>query len=427
MKNIVHIALILLIGILIACTKDSPSEEATIRLSPVLENTQLSLTLLRSTSATPLIYAIQVYENDQPSFYGLFDDVSKMTASLSIGKSYTIKVAAFPTFDGNGIKWTKLEGVSTYFLPDAIGLNNQFINGNVLAETMNHVKTIAPLSYYKETTVTATAGMSTINLSLSAVEMTGNESETPQRVYWDMADQPECRALANYRTTGALTTFAPADLSEVEWGGPAIANMTYSCIGNHTNTTFDQKAQYVYGDFMRFRFSPTANSWFEWKLPSLNAGIYCVWFGWRRETPTTFRTVFMQEGKKDQELQNLVDLSGYGPILYSNTTATTLSYTEEQNLADGYKQYTAKFGNSVVPCKMLGIIRVESTGRHTLRFENLTGRSGETSWDMIQFIPINEDQLWPRVDMLGNMVYRNTPDNQIWPYTTLITSNYQGN
>lgn len=255
----------------------------------------------------------------------------------------------------------------------------------------------------------------------------GHAADTPQRVYWDMADQPECRAFRYFRVTGGSAVFTPLEMSEVKWGGTATMPITYYCTGCQISTALDAKAQYVYGDYMRFRFSPTVNSWFEWKLPSLIAGEYAVWICWRRETQTTFRTIFKQEGKRDQELQSIVDLSMYGPVLYNSTSLTTQSTTEEQNLADGFKQYTAKFGNSVVISKMLGIIRVETTGRHTLRFENLTGRTGETSWDMIQFIPINEDQLWPRVDMRGNMVYRNTPDNQIWPKEVVIPSNYQGN
>jgi len=245
------------------------------------------------------------------------------------------------------------------------------------------------------------------------------------RVYWDMAEQPENMALKDFRKSGCLVMYAPADLSEVEWGGSIIYNMTYYCTGAQFSTTLDTKVQHINGDYMRFRFSPNVNSWFEWKLPMLVAGKYKVWLCWRREQTTTFRTIFRQEGKDDQVLPYVFDLGAYSPVLYKGTTNTTPTSTEEANLADGWKQYAAKAAESVVNSKLLGTIVVESTGRHTLRFEDLTGRSGETSWDMIQFIPIEEDQLWPRVDMRGKWIYQDTPDCEIWPYGVNVAYNYQ--
>lgn len=245
------------------------------------------------------------------------------------------------------------------------------------------------------------------------------------RVYWDMAEQPEVMALKDFRKGGCTATFAPADLSEVEWGGSTIYNMTYYCTGAANSTTLDTKVQHIYGDYMRFRFSPNINSWFEWKLPMLVAGKYKVWLCWRREQTTTFRTIFQQEGKDDQVLPYVFDLGAYSPVLYKGISSTTPVTTEEANLADGWKQYAAKAAESVVNSKLLGTIVVESTGRHKLRFENLTGRSGETSWDMLMFIPIDEDQLWPRVDMRGKWIYQDTPDCEIWPYNVKVAYNYQ--
>jgi len=232
-----------------------------------------------------------------------------------------------------------------------------------------------------------------------------------------MATQPEIIASKDFRKAGISISYAPADLSEVEWGGPAINNVTYYSGGAQLSTSLDTKNQYIYGDMMRFRFSPTINSWFEWKLPLLVAGKYKVWVCWRREQTTTFRAIFRQEGRDDQVLPYVFNLADYYP-----------GGTVEENLANGWKIYPAKGGTGgVMNSRVLGTIVVESTGRHTFRFEDLTGRSGESSWDMIQFIPVDEDQLWPRVDMRGKWVYPDTPDCEIWPYTYKVSSNFQGN
>ena len=37
------------------------------------------------------------------------------------------------------------------------------------------------------------------------------------------------------------------------------------------------------------------------------------------------------------------------------------------------------------------------------------------NWDMIQFIPIDDDQLYPRVAMDGTLVSKGTLDCQIFP------------
>ena len=243
------------------------------------------------------------------------------------------------------------------------------------------------------------------------------KSRSAYRVYWDMATQPELLASKDFRKADISIGFTPADLSEVEWGGPGIQNVAYTTYGAYYSTSLDTKVQYAYGDMMRFRFSPTINSWFEWKLPMLVPGKYKVWICYRRETATTFRTVFRQDNRDDQVMPYVVNLYDYYP-----------GGTVEENLANGWKVYPAKNGTGgVMNCRVLGTIVVESTGRHTLRFECLTGGKGDTSWDMIQFIPVDEDQLWPRVDIRGKWVYQDTPDCEIWPYTLKVSSNYQGN
>jgi len=242
------------------------------------------------------------------------------------------------------------------------------------------------------------------------------KNRSAYRVYWDMATQPEIMASKDFRKPNINIGYAPADLSEVEWGGPAINNVYYSTNGAYTSTSLDLKNQHIYGDAMRFRFSPTINSWFEWKLPLLVAGKYKVWVCWRREQTTTFRAIFRQEGRDDQVLPYVFNLADYYP-----------SGTVEENLANGWKIYPAKGGTGgVMNSRILGTIVVESTGRHTFRFEDLTGRSGESSWDMIQFIPVDEDQLWPRVDIRGKWCYPDTRDCDIWPYNVKVSANYQG-
>jgi hypothetical protein len=58
-------------------------------------------------------------------------------------------------------------------------------------------------------------------------------------------------------------------------------------------------------------------------------------------------------------------------------------------------------GAGIFNSRLLGIINVESTGRHTFRLEAVTGSSGNSWIDVIEFRPIEMDQLWPKFDSEG--------------------------
>lgn len=231
------------------------------------------------------------------------------------------------------------------------------------------------------------------------------------RVNFDLGEQPEMKALKTYRKVGAKAVYTSDDLSEMSWGGKSNPTVTYACDG----TTYSEKGQYVYGDYLMFRICTNVMQWCELKLPLLVEGTYKVWLCYRRNNPMTFRTTFMQEGEEDQILPTVVDMSGYMPIYYTDATKTLLDYDKMEQ--EGWKQYTARKENSVMNSRLMGTIKVSSTGRHTLRMDALSASKGTGgNWDMIQFIPIDDDQIWPMLDMLGTSIEKGTPVENIWPY-----------
>ncbi len=212
-----------------------------------------------------------------------------------------------------------------------------------------------------------------------------------EAIYWELTDQPEIKKLKEYRKAGSWVTFKPGDLSELSFGGKNNPTISYAVV-----SAWDVKAQYVHGDYFEIPMRPTLLQWMEIKTPVLTEGVYNVWICWRRGGDNNkFKTTFMQEGKEDQVLPNVFDLGEY-----FNT-----SNTPEVNLNNGMKQYNAKSKNSVCCSRNCGAIKVEYTGRHTLRMDALSGNSQASWWDMIQFIPVDENQLWPRFDNIGNAIY----------------------
>ncbi len=231
------------------------------------------------------------------------------------------------------------------------------------------------------------------------------------RVNFDFGEQPEMKALKTFRKAGSKAVYAVNELSEITFGGKNNPSITYVCDG----TSYGEKNQYIYGDYLMFRICTNVMQWCEFKLPLLVEGTYKVWLCYRRNNPMTFRSTFKQEGEEDQILPTVVDMSGYMPISYTDASKTTVDHDKMEQ--EGWKQYTARKENSVMNSRLMGTIKVSSTGRHTLRMDALSGSKGTGgNWDMIQFIPIDDDQIWPMLDMLGTSIEKNTTLENIWPY-----------
>jgi uncharacterized surface protein with fasciclin (FAS1) repeats len=234
------------------------------------------------------------------------------------------------------------------------------------------------------------------------------KNRSAYRVYWEVSEQPEMMALKSYKKAGTNVGYASGELSEIQWGGKTAVSIYYYCSG--ISNVLDEKVQYVNGDRLEFQLSVNTMQWMEMKMPLLVEGKYKVWLCYRRDNDVSVKTTFKQDGYDDQILPYIFDLGAYMP----NPTAEGSSH--EQIEIEGWKQYNAKKYNSVVISHLLGTIVVETTGRHTLRFDVVSsGHSNQVHWDQIQFIPVDEDQLWPRVDIKGNWIGPETPVCEIFP------------
>ena len=242
----------------------------------------------------------------------------------------------------------------------------------------------------------------------------------PMPVYWDIAEQPELTSLKEFRKDGTIINFTEGELSEIKFGAASAGKgIQYAC-----SKVFGLKFQYVNYDYLYFGVNPSELTWVEMKTPLLIAGTYKVWVCWRRvDYVMTFRTSFKQDGYPTQVFPNVYSTYDYVPT----------GQTQVQLLNSGWKYYVAKqpYSNSgkaiaddgkVFVSRVLGTITVNKTGRHTLRFEGLTG-TNKVYWDMIHFIPVGDNQIWPRFDVQGKEIYENTPCNSIYPYDQPCSSN----
>lgn len=221
---------------------------------------------------------------------------------------------------------------------------------------------------------------------------------SPARVDWDLADQPEFRKQTTiFRRPGQATaTYSPGQLVDITVNGGLI---TYSCDAS-TTTNF-----YWWDDHLNlgtttsgFRSSP-AGLWNDciFRTPVIVKGKYKVWFMWRVGGQTAGAQWFFD----GQPLQNVIG---------SFTSTTMPSSTDSDPVLEskGFKRYTqAPTTNTTMVSILLGVVNVATTDRHNLEMVAINGGNNNTiTADMVQFIPIDQDQEYPRFKRDGTLIPR---------------------
>ena len=238
------------------------------------------------------------------------------------------------------------------------------------------------------------------------------------RVYWDFTEQPELMAMKNFRKPGASIYIDNTDCAGITWGKTfASDKLQYYCQGYPTTITKDNN--YVYGDYFYFRLSSNTIKWIEFKTPVLVPGTYKVWFSYRGlGTVQQIRNIFKQDGQEDQVLGVMSTYYNKTPGSYGLTDYNNEFFQKALLEGNRYQMINSQgFWSNSNNCQAMGIIQVFTTGQHTLRMEPLLASQFTTWWDQILFIPVDEDQIWPKQDNVGKMIYQDTPNCEIYPYS----------
>jgi uncharacterized surface protein with fasciclin (FAS1) repeats len=213
----------------------------------------------------------------------------------------------------------------------------------------------------------------------------------PTPVYWDIAKFPEIEGLTGiYGTPGKWQAISKGFIKDVTWGGAATTTITYSCnSGNHNH------AGAYNSDYLSITLRTAVIPWIEFKTPVIIRGRYKVWVSYRttRRNNTTANTgIFYLDGVP------LPRTAWFGEWYNKDIPATELE-------AQGYKRHNAVAPNNNWNTRLLGTIDVQTTDRHVLRIETNTNEGVDSTIDMIHFIPVEMDQLWPRFGPNGELVY----------------------
>ena len=229
------------------------------------------------------------------------------------------------------------------------------------------------------------------------------KNRVPVRIDWDVADVPEIRKLTSVfrKSTPAPGTpggFAlPVNsIDDIKWEPSAGQTMAYAFTGL-TSTTYYQ----WWGDFVIMPMGLTNSArakWYEFRTPLLVKGRYKVWICYKYFRQSSNNPAF--------PLRVLFDGEPFSRLFrFEEQMPSGLSDGEGEAL--GWKRYTAEapVTNRDNVARLVGTVDVKSTDRHIIRFEALTGGGQSGNYlDMIQFIPINDNQLSPRFARDGRIL-----------------------
>lgn len=214
------------------------------------------------------------------------------------------------------------------------------------------------------------------------------KKRVPTAVYWDVADQPEIRQLPSiFRVSGRSQSFPLGTLKDITYGGAATNTIRYNV------STVGSFNQAYWSDYLEIVTLRTAViPWIEFKTPVVIRGRYKVWISYRSIASRSNTAEALIDGVPLSRTVNFADFR-----------ATNITETELE--AQGFKRPISGNNNNWA-ARLLGTIDIQTTDRHIFRLNCLTNQSTTTNIDMIHFIPVDQDQLYPRFGPAGEIVNR---------------------
>ncbi len=232
----------------------------------------------------------------------------------------------------------------------------------------------------------------------------------PFAVYWDVAEQIEIMKMPGVFRRPGWVTLDNGQLEKVRWYGD---NNTISYGAGLSGA----EGWHVYDDRLDVNLRPEVIQWIEFDTPILVAGEYKMWVCTRNVYGDNNRKAIYYAYFNDEVLTNIINnritlnnttpeeefemegfkLYGWNPDDIGITSIINAGEADADTLNVTELNYMHNSGASRMTGQLAGVINVETTGSHRVKFVGITGTNG--AWfDMIHFIPVEENQLWPRVN-----------------------------
>ena len=218
----------------------------------------------------------------------------------------------------------------------------------------------------------------------------------PVRVDWDVADFPEIRkqtsifrkstTVVNFNNQTSSPAYPIADYTWQIMSGAFGVHYSYSTTGSTTNYA-------LYSDIILIDLGgPNRPSWYEMRTPLIVKGQYKVWVGYR-----------VQKASSGSVCVNQILVDGAPMAKLLEFTTTRPAGLDADLEAQGWKQYCANSTTSF-GARLVGIVNIKTTDRHIFRIQNVSGSQSTNNFDIVQFIPVTDDQVYPRFNPDGTLV-----------------------
>lgn len=213
----------------------------------------------------------------------------------------------------------------------------------------------------------------------------------PTRVDWDLADQPEFRKLTSvFRRAGQSSTGLTSPMANITWNNPA-GTIQYICQSTTSGT------YYWWNDCIQlssFRSSPASQiTDMTFTTPTIIKGKYKVWFMYQRGVNVSGVQFFFDDVALQNVIPNLNTAyyptpSDSGPVMESKGFKR---YTEAPVSLTTNNIYNTNIGF------LCGVVTVPTTDHHQFKIVSIgSAKAGVQIFDMVQFIPFDQDQETPR-------------------------------
>ncbi len=242
------------------------------------------------------------------------------------------------------------------------------------------------------------------------------KKRSPFRVDFDVCTFPEMVKNREYygKQSYAFSKEQALSLSEVKFSGSIQEGSLSTNVGliyRHGSAGTSKNSYNM--DVLVVPLDPVGTSnrpkWVEFKTPLLIKGKYRVWVGYYTQAQSSSNggtNVIAEASIGFETSDERVPLASGRTLSFSTKRPGQPADTEE---AIGWKTYMENTAGSQVSRNM-GIAEITQTGRYWLRIEAVglgpNGSQNTNNIDLIQFIPINDDQQYPKFKVNGDLILR---------------------
>lgn len=205
----------------------------------------------------------------------------------------------------------------------------------------------------------------------------------PVAVYYDVAEQPELKSQPAFNG-GVINGITKLDA--IRWESGYTINYQGNAGAGHFK-----------GNRLQLPMAAAASTkrahWIEFVTPMLVRGKYKIWVCYRANS----RAPLLQGYFDGAPLSRILNMAEYN----------LKNVSDAEMEGAGFKWHTDVTSNNAIVSRYLGTVDVKTTDKHLLRFEGVGTAGGDangTWWDMIHFIPVDQDQIWPRFHTNGTII-----------------------